>query len=47
MIPTMAEVQAGYYDDHFDTVLPEPWDPAEDDRLLMIEEARWEMAWDD
>ena len=47
MIPTGVEGQAGYYDDWWDTALPEPWDPTEDDRSLMIEEARWEAGRDD
>ena len=47
MIPTAAEVRAGYYDDRFDTALPEPWDPREDDASYVAHEARQETWRDD
>jgi hypothetical protein len=47
MIPTGAEVRDGYYCEFCGVILPEPWDPADDDRSLMIEEARWEAGRDD
>ena len=47
MIPTMTEVQDGYYCEFCGVILPEPWDPSEDDASYVAQEARQEAGRDD
>ena len=47
MIPTADEVQAGYYCEFCGVILPEPWDPHEDDASYVAHEARQETWRDD